>query len=114
MTININARGSHYGDLRQWLSFNNSCIESLTNVILKTATGASEERLHGAATIRYDAATIGVLTEAVGRIQEAIRTAGASSLLLMAAEKQASLCAARSDKRFQLLIKTMTENNSAA
>lgn len=87
-------------DLIAWKQFNDSSLEMLASVLLNSAKGGSEKVLHGGVSIRYDAATVSAITEAVSKIRDAV--ASSQAVWLPGAEAtQAQLSAARSDQRFQ-------------
>lgn len=101
-------RGPEYNSPASWRAFANESIEMLAGVLLNTATGASEKRLHGVVTIRYDHATVRAVAEAVGKIRDAISTSEAI-WLPGAEETQARLPAARADERFQAFLMGMDD-----
>lgn len=92
-------RGPAYNSPTSWKAFTNESIEMLAGVLLDTATGASEQRLHGAVTMAFDSATVCVITDAINQIRQAIKVSSAH--WLGHAEAHVRLPTARKDERFQ-------------
>lgn len=102
-------RGPEYGSLAAWKKFTDESIEMLIGIVLTTATGYSERRLHGSATLAYDEATVIRIGAAVSQIREALKGSNARWLGQHVQETQSRLPAAREDERFQAFLKGMDD-----
>jgi hypothetical protein len=93
-------------NLDAWKKFNDSSLEMIADLLLSTAKGGAEKVLHGSVSARYDHSTVRAITEAVGKIRNALGNSQAV-WLPGAEETQACLPVDRSDPSFQSFLKTL-------